>query len=129
MLYIIVNTKVSTIHREIYNSRYVGWPVLRREIAEIFEEIGKGDFKAAWVEVTQCWYYVQLLVHQWTGLDWRPIGVSSVLEDFYGRLDVWREIFSKEGLEFNVDYLVGGSNYNRPAKVAAALALARKAQT
>ena len=116
------------VHREIYNSRHIGLPVLTAEIIEIFEEISSADFKAAWVEVTQCWYYVQLLVHQWTGLDWYPRGVSAVLEDFYGRLDVWKEIFKKEGLEFNVDYLVGGSNYNRPAKVEAALALAKALQ-
>lgn len=121
-----MKTTMSRVHRELYKNRFVGWPVLRREIVELLEEIDRGDFSAAWTEVVQCWWYFQLLVHMWTGWDWRPRGVSAVLKDFYGRLEVWKEIFQQEGLEFDVDFLVGGSNYRRPEKVAAALALARK---
>ena len=117
-----------TVNRELFNSRCVGWPVLRREFVEIFEEIFRCKFKAAWVEVTQCSFFAQLMLHQLTGFDWRPCGVNAVLKEFYDRIDVWRGIFQREGLDFNVDYLVGGSNYSKPEKVAAAFALARAQQ-
>ena len=69
----------------------------------------------------------------WTGTMWvhfktgweLPVWDEAHLLKGLERQKVWRSIFEREGLEFSPRYLVGGSNYRRPAKVKAALALAR----
>lgn len=118
----------SGISRRVFNDRPAGWSAVSREAAEILEELAAGNFRAALVEVRQVWFFLQLFVHQRTGIDFPCLLVGPVVRDFLARLSVWEDIFHREGLEFNVDYLVGGSNYNRPRKVGAALALAREDQ-
>ena len=47
---------------------------------------------------------------------------------FLGRIAVWEKIFAEQGLEFSLRYIREGSNYEKPAKVARALELARRDQ-
>jgi hypothetical protein len=75
-------------------------------------------------EFQDCAYAAQMLVSQATGWDFELICCREVVEKFIARVVRWQVAFEKRGVPFSTDYLKGGSNHAKPAKVVAAFALA-----
>lgn len=86
---------------------------------------------ASWAEFIDelCDVYtgVILVVYETSGVDLHIRWMSTV-NKWIEREATWRNIFSKEGLEFSPKYLSDGSNWRKPEKIRAALAKARADQ-
>jgi phosphoribosyl-ATP pyrophosphohydrolase len=92
-----------------------------KELAEALVNRDKAGIKEEWQDVL---YALQLLAHQRTGLDFRLRGVDDALGKFRDRFDTWERLFDSRGVEFDKDYLTGGSNYRKPEKIRNACRLA-----
>lgn len=69
----------------------------------------------------------QMFVFQRTGriFNWPMLVGDYSARKFLNRIAVWEKIFAEQGLKFSLRYIREGSNYEKPAKVARALELAR----
>jgi len=65
-------------------------------------------------------------LYQRTGINFPVLGGRATYDKGVRRQVHWRRIFQAEGLVFEPRFLTGGSNWRKPAKVKAALALAMK---
>lgn len=118
------NRRASEIHQELLNGRNYSFSYVLGEMAEVLEALFKADISEMAMEISQVWYGLQMQWYQWTKWDFRLIGCKAMVDDFYARREIWKRIFGIYGKPFSSDYLVNGSNYNRPHKIQKALALA-----
>jgi hypothetical protein len=118
------NRWCSAVKHELLSGRNYDFSYVLGETLEVFEALWKLDFKEAKSELQQVWYGLQMQVHQITGIDFRLTWCADVVQSFYDRRIIWREIFAEFDTEFKNEYLVNGSNWQRPHKVVLALGLA-----
>lgn len=117
-----------------FNQRVMSGPMTWRyavgEVVELLVEMRDRNWEGVREEASDAVLCLQLaLFHQLGGrVDWPlVIGLKAAFK-FERRLPVWERLFAAEGLRFDKRYLIGGGNYNRPAKVQAAFRLAREEQ-
>lgn len=103
----------------------------RGEMLELAAELRALHFAGIREEWSDAILALLLAASEYAPLDWVPVlpgfGLQAARK-FIARMGTWERIFRKEGLIFHRRYLVGGGNYEKPAKVRAALALARAEQ-
>ena len=106
------------------------WSYALGECRELGAEIRALNWGGIVDEASDSALCLQLaLYHQLGGrVDWPLLLGRRSARKFEARLQVWLEIFAREGLQFHKRYLIGGGNYARPEKVEAALRLARAEQ-
>lgn len=103
---------------------------IKGEAQELWEGLRAGDWANVSEEVSDVALFAQVWAHERLGqrLNWPvTLGMASY-QKFKARMDVWEDIFKKEGLKFHPRYLVAGGNHNKPEKVRAALDAARRDQ-
>ena len=61
-------------------------------------------------------------------INWPMLVGDYSARKFLDRIAVWERIFAEQGLKVSLRYIGGGSNYEKPEKVARALELARRDQ-
>jgi hypothetical protein len=92
-----------------------------QELVEALRDMDKEGIKEEWQDVL---YALQMYGHQNTGVDFKLRGVDDTLEKFRNRRAIWQKLFGSKGLEFDKQYLQGGSNYRKPEKIRNAFRLA-----
>lgn len=117
----------STLFFQRYSSGKYTWRDVYGEVLELVEALLKGDVQEAREEFWDVALAAQGLAHThgWSFTMIMPMGH---LVKFARRRKVWERIFRKEGLLFDTKYWVAGSNHKKPAKVTAALSMARADQ-
>lgn len=93
----------------------------RGELKELVLADSFANFKE---EIADVLYMSYCILYQRTGIDLKMRGARPSTRKFIKRTVKWKEIFSMWQMDFSKDYLVGGSNYLKPAKVASAYELA-----
>ena len=91
------------------------------EVKELLTAVWRRQWNAAAEEASQVAFDVQHVLYGATGLDFKPRLCRRFVAELVHRAEVWSQIFSDKGLEFDPRWLRGGSNYRRPEKVKAAL--------
>jgi hypothetical protein len=112
--------------KEITNGRPYGFDYLTGEAKELWDEIMARRWAGAREELSDTAYAANMLAHQTTGLNLPMIGGHEALAKFRRRNAIWKRIMEDRGVPFSVDYLTGGSNYHKPAKIQHAFSLAGK---
>lgn len=112
------------VRQAIIGNRKYPTSYLVGELKELVVEILHCRWAGIREEFQDCAYAAQMLVSQGTGLDFRLVCCREVIAKFLKRIEEWQTAFSKRGVRFSVDYLAGGSNHAKPAKVVAAFAKA-----
>lgn len=109
---------------EILGSRTYPFGYVTGECWELAEALWQRDAAGIREEFADAAYATQMWIWQRLGLN-APVFCSGfALAKFRSRNRVWQTLFEDEGIVFSVDYLVGGSNFAKPAKIAAAFAVA-----
>lgn len=94
------------------------------ELKELLVELVRLNAAGIREEFQDVAYGLQLLIHQRLGIDFELRLCEAVVQKFISRLQIWERIFSAESIPFDRAFLKGGSNWEKPYKVQAALALA-----
>lgn len=97
-------------------------------LAEVEEWIDAESLSEFRDELSDICYFFGCWVHGKFGLNVPLIGARRTIQKIERRLVVWQTLFESEGLDFSARYLKNGSNHEKEAKVALALALARAEQ-
>lgn len=103
------------------NSDRIRFTNVLSEIKEVLQSTSRSELVEELGDVlyfTYCWLYSRF------GINLKMKGAMGSVNKFIKRLDIWKEIFRTNGLEFNTKYLVNGSNYEKRYKVLMALYLA-----
>jgi hypothetical protein len=98
------------------------------EVRELLDEVvalNWSGIREEWSDVCYSWW---AWLYCWLGVNLPALGAWYAYEKFLARFAVWESIFDENGLKFHRRYVRGGSNHQKPHKVAAALALAREEQ-
>lgn len=104
--------------------RLYGKDYLNGELDEFHEALDAKDVKGVEEEKQDVMYAVQMLAYQLTKNNTPLVGADDKIKEFLHRPKVFESMFKEKNLPFNVDYLAGGSNYKKPAKIMAAFQLA-----
>lgn len=120
--------RAAVVHKDIFGGRkysasyYIShW---FRECWECLQALVKLQPQEAFLEFQQVLFGLEIWLYQATGKDFELWGCMDVVHEFYARRCIWLEIFQLFDLEFKSEYLDGGSNFRRPAKIKAALGAA-----
>jgi len=97
------------------------------EVQELWEEVLKGDIKGIISEACDVYTCTMCAIHNNFGID-MPIVWDKTAKEWFHRVDVFKQILHKRGLEFKVEYLRYGANYHKPHKVAKVIELAEADQ-
>lgn len=116
---------ISQINREVFAGDKYPVRKLLGEIQELLAAVLSGNRADIRSEAEQVIFDLQHLVHCHAGFDFVPVGCAGFIKVLYDRLAVWEAIFAAEDVTFLPEFLRGGSNHQRPEKVARALALGR----
>ena len=109
---------------EILGGRTYPFGYVTGELMELAEALWQRDAAGVREEFADAAYATQMWVWQRLGLNAPVFCAGFALAKFRARNRIWRALFEDEGIVFTVDYLVGGSNFAKPAKIAAAFAVA-----
>lgn len=101
---------------------------VKGEIEEVLEAMQSRDWENFKEEVSDVACFVQVMIHRKVGVNWTMLIGDSSAKKFLKRLEVWKDIFHREGLWFSPKYLVNGGNFKKPEKVRMAVEMARKEQ-
>lgn len=107
------------------NSGYFEFKSVMGEVKELFEARTLSELKDEFGDVLYflyCWLYSNYRINL------PMIGAMGSVRKFRARLDVWIDIFENQNLQFDLKYLVNGSNYERIEKVHLALDMAWREQ-
>ena len=105
----------------------MSWKYTLGEVQELWEEILTLNAEGILSEACDVYTCASCAILTTTGID-LPILWSRTARGWFHRVNVWKQILATEGLQFKTSYLRYGSNYNKPAKVAKVLELARADQ-
>jgi len=94
------------------------------EVAEVLEEIRARNWAGIKDEASDVSIMYAAALQSNHGINLPALGGHASAEKGRQRMAVWQKIFADRGLDFHPKYLSGGSNYNRPEKVEAAIAKA-----
>jgi len=117
--------KASAVHKDILGGRkystsyYISHGI--REFWEWLQALMNLQLQEASLEFQQVLFGIEMWLYQATGKDFELWGCADAVHEFYERRHTWLEIFQLFDLEFKSEYLDGGSNFRRPAKIKAAL--------
>lgn len=100
----------------------IGYPV--GELAELAEALWQCDSSAIAEESQDAAYACQMYVWQRLGVNAPVVCSGFAIRKFRKRNAVWKALFAEKEIEFHLDYLSGGSNFAKPAKIVAAFAAA-----
>ena len=109
-------------NEEIMGDRYYPFSSVRSEGKELISAIKNLDKENIKEELQDLSWTGQAYLHQRTGLNWPTVFAAKSLDKYRDRAEVWKRIFENQGVEFNKDYLSGGSNYRKHSKIKKALA-------
>ena len=117
-----------TTYKQLYNQTFAGpvtWSYWFGEVKELWVEIKNlniSGIREEWSDVT-CLLGVKFLAK--TNAPILPgLGLYAA-NKFIARIKEWEKIFAANGLEFKKEFIIGGSNYQKPEKVQKALQLAK----
>ena len=106
---------------EILGDRRYDFSYVQEESLELAIEILRLDVGGIAEEYQDACYAVQMWLYPLLGLNLPVVHAKGSIRKFRKRIAVWKSIFDEFGVDFHVDYLKGGSNFARPAKVQAVL--------
>jgi hypothetical protein len=123
---------MTTYVHELRQREVFGRPVTAAqvggELVELFVEVRDWNWEGIREEFSDVMCFLHVYVWQLLGepaRSWPAFGAGPSIAKFTARMNRWSEIFEAEGLVFHPRFLVEGSNYAKPEKVAAALAAAK----
>jgi hypothetical protein len=105
----------------------MSWKYTWGEVLELFEEVHKANIQGIISEACDVYTCASCAFWVSTGID-LPLFWTKSAKSWFKRVEVWKQIFAREGLVFKVEYLRYGGNHEKPEKVARALSLAREEQ-
>lgn len=106
---------------EILGDRRYDFSYVQEESLELVVEILRLNVRGIAEEYQDACYAVQMWLYPLLGLNLPVVHAKSSIRKFRKRIWVWKCIFDEVGVDFHLDYLKGGSNFARPAKVQAVL--------
>jgi len=112
-----------------FTDRYTSGRYTFANVVSEFRELLEAKTTAESVE--EYWDVVmaaQLWFHSVTGLDATMLLPEQHIAKFERRRGIWMQIFAAKGMVFSPRYLAAGSNFQKPEKIEAALAAARREQ-
>ena len=89
---------------------------LNREIKELISEIYKLNWNGIVEELDDVYVFFMLWLYTKFGLNLLMLETSSV-KKYMGRFEIWKKMFKLEGVNFEPEVLIGGSNYSRSEKI------------
>ena len=111
----------------LYDDQPSDFSYAQGEYDEFLEEIAKGDMDEAFAEYSDVEGHVAYWLYTNHGIE-VPIYNTIHLDKTRKRIEVFDNIFTEFGLEFDSKYLKGGSNFQKTTKVRLALETAAKDQ-
>ena len=111
----------------LYDDQPSDFSYAQGEYEELLEEIEKGDMDEAFAEYSDVEGHVAYWLYTNHGIE-VPIYNTTHLDKTRKRIEVFDNIFTDFGLEFDSKYLKGGSNFQKTTKVRLALETAAKDQ-
>jgi len=109
---------------EILGGRTYPFGYVTGEVLELAEALWQRDAAGIREEFADAAYAAQMWLWQRLRINAPVVCAGFALTKFRSRNRVWRTLFEDEGIVFTVDYLVGGSNFAKSSKIAAAFAVA-----
>ena len=100
----------------------IGYPI--GEVYELAEALWQRDSSAIAEEFQDAAYACQMYVWQRLGMNAPVLFAGFAIRKFRERNNAWKAMFEAKGIAFDLRYLVGGSNFAKPAKIIAAFNLA-----
>jgi hypothetical protein len=113
------------LHNERYSLKYYICSGFK-ETFEALWALVKFDLAEFELELQQLAFGVQMMYHQYSGEDFELNFCADTVQEYYDRRVVWLSLFDLFDIEFNVAYMVHGTNFRKPSKIQKALALAGK---
>lgn len=107
------------------NSGSIGVKDILSEVVEVIQARSIDNFTE---EISDVLYFIYCWLYQETGISLPMVLAGRSITKFEKRIGVWVGIFADNELYFDQKYLVNGSNYERPEKVARAISIARADQ-
>lgn len=120
---------VGDVRKEIIGDKQYPFNYFTGETKEFLDELLHLNPSGIKEEFSDMMYAGNMMTHKLTGLNHPMLGGGYALDKFRRRNAIWKKLLEDEGLPFDVEYLSGGSNYARPAKIKATFALAGKELT
>lgn len=111
----------------LYDDQPSNFSYAQGEYDEFLEEIAKGDMDEAFAEYSDVEGHIAYWLYTNHGIE-VPIYNTIHLDKTRKRIEVFDNIFTEFGLEFDSKYLKGGSNFQKTTKVRLALETAAKDQ-
>ncbi|MGX1195748.1 pyrophosphohydrolase domain-containing protein [Metabacillus sp. SLBN-84] len=108
------------------NADQIQWRSVKGEFAELIQAIQTQNKQEIQEEIADVLYFTYCFLQGKFGINLPMLGAMPTVKKIIGRLDVWKEIFAERGLNFEVRYLVGGSNYHKKSKVNKAIGMTNR---